>query len=50
MKKIKILIQNMTLEEKIAICSNETAFGTKAIEHLDIPSIILTDRPIGTLT
>lgn len=46
-KDIMTLIGKMTIEEKAALCSGETFWTTKAIEHLDIPSIMMTDGPHG---
>ncbi|TRW99765.1 glycosyl hydrolase [Flavobacterium gawalongense] len=37
----------MTLEEKASLCSGETAWSTKAIAKLGIPSIFMTDGPHG---
>lgn len=44
---IKELIDKMSLEEKAGLCSGRDNWQTKAIEHLKIPSIWLTDGPHG---
>lgn len=47
MEQIKVLIEKMTLEEKAALCSGQTAWLTKGNDRLGIPSIWLTDGPHG---
>jgi beta-glucosidase len=37
----------MTLEEKACLCSGLNFWNTKGIEHLSIPSILITDGPHG---
>lgn len=47
MKNIKDLIKEMTLEEKASLCSGLNFWHTKPIDHLGIPSIMVTDGPHG---
>ncbi|MFV8393969.1 hypothetical protein [Flavobacterium sp. LB2P6] len=37
----------MTLEEKVSLCSGETAWTTKVKTRVGIPSIFMTDGPHG---
>lgn len=46
-EKAKTLVAKMTLEEKASLCSGETAWSTKSIARLGIPSIFMTDGPHG---
>lgn len=45
--KYKDLIAKMTLEEKASLMSGKDFWKTQQIEHLDIPSIHLSDGPHG---
>ena len=47
MKSVDELLQEMTLEEKISMLSGEGLWNTKPVERLGIPSLMLTDGPIG---
>lgn len=44
---IEALIQQLTLEEKAALCCGKSAWETLPVERLDIPSIIMSDGPHG---
>lgn len=46
-KKINNLVSSMTLEEKASLCSGKDFWFTKDIEHLGIPSMMMTDGPHG---
>ena len=46
-KKITQLISELTIEEKVALCSGRDDWSTKPIERLDIPWIWLSDGPHG---
>ena len=48
--KIKDLIQQMTLEEKVTMLAGADAWHTVAIERLGIPAIRVTDGPHGNRT
>ena len=47
MKNIEILISEMTLEEKAALCTGATAWTTTPITRLEIPRIQVADGPHG---
>lgn len=47
MLKHKHIIDQMSLEEKVAFCSGADFWRTKQFEQLGIPSIMLTDGPHG---
>lgn len=44
---IKQLISQMTLEEKAGLCSGADYWHTKAVERLQIPSVMMSDGPHG---
>ncbi|WP_042221795.1 glycoside hydrolase family 3 C-terminal domain-containing protein [Oceanobacillus manasiensis] len=46
-RDIKKLIEEMTLEEKVGMCSGLDFWHLKGVERLDIPSIMVTDGPHG---
>lgn len=44
---IEQILETMTLEEKIALCSGEDFWHTKEMSHHGIPSIMMSDGPHG---
>ena len=46
-KKIRELLSEMTLEEKIGLCVGKDFWHTKGVERLGIPSVMMTDGPHG---
>jgi len=44
---IQSLIEQMTLEEKAALCTGASAWTTTPVERLDIPEMIVSDGPHG---
>lgn len=46
-RELKGLIQQMTLEEKASFCSGLDFWHLKGLEHLGIPSVMVTDGPHG---
>lgn len=46
-KNFKDIIAKMTLEEKAKLCSGLGLWHTKPVEHLGVPSIMMTDGPHG---
>jgi beta-glucosidase len=47
MKDIQSLINQMTLEEKAALCTGASAWTTTPVERLGIPEMIVSDGPHG---
>jgi beta-glucosidase len=47
MKNIQQIISQLTLEEKASLCSGLDFWHLKGIQHLGIPSIMVTDGPHG---
>lgn len=46
-EKAKLLVSQMTLEEKASLCSGMNFWQTKGVERLGLPSFMLTDGPHG---
>lgn len=44
---IEKILQSMTLEDKIALCSGESFWETKALERYGIPALSMCDGPHG---
>jgi beta-glucosidase len=44
---IQSLIEQMTLEEKAALCTGASAWTTTPVDRLDIPEMIVSDGPHG---
>jgi beta-glucosidase len=47
MTDIQSLIEQMTLEEKAALCTGATAWSTTPIDRLGVPEMYVTDGPHG---
>lgn len=47
MRYIKAIISQMTLKEKVGMCSGADFWRLKSIEHLGIPTVIVNDGPHG---
>jgi beta-glucosidase len=47
MTNISAIIQQMTLEEKAALCTGASAWTTTPIERLGVPEMIVSDGPHG---
>jgi beta-glucosidase len=45
--KYKDIMDQMTLEDKVALCSGADFFSTKSFEKYGIPSVTMTDGPHG---
>jgi beta-glucosidase len=44
---LSLIISQMTLEEKAALCTGATAWTSTPVEHLGIPELIVSDGPHG---
>lgn len=42
-RNVQEIIKELTLEEKVSLCSGKDFWNTEAIERLNIPSIMMTD-------
>ncbi len=47
MPSIQSIVEQMTLEEKAALCTGETAWTTTPVERLGVPSMWVSDGPHG---
>lgn len=46
-KDMKAIIERMSLEEKAALCTGANVWQTVAVEHVDIPTMTVSDGPHG---
>lgn len=46
-ERIRFLLENMTLEEKIGMIHGAQLFQTKGVERLNIPPLVMSDGPMG---
>ena len=46
-EKIKELVAQMTLEEKVSMLSGQDNWHTQAVERLGIPAVMVADGPHG---
>ncbi len=44
---VKLLVSQMTLEEKASLCSGLDFWHTKPVERLNVPSVMVSDGPHG---
>jgi len=44
---VRSIVQQITLEEKAALCTGATAWTTTAVERLNIPEMVFSDGPHG---
>jgi beta-glucosidase len=47
MKSVQNIIDQMTLEEKAALCTGASAWTSTPIERLDVPEMLVSDGPHG---
>jgi beta-glucosidase len=47
MKSVQSIIDQMTLEEKAALCTGASAWTTTPIERLNVPEMLVSDGPHG---
>jgi beta-glucosidase len=47
MPDIQSLIDQMTLEEQVGLCTGDSAWTTQAVERLGIPALFVSDGPHG---
>ena len=44
---IEQILEHMTLEEKVKLCSGVDFWHTKEVPHLGVPSLMMSDGPHG---
>ena len=47
MAEIQSIVEQMTLEEKAALCTGATAWTTTPVERLGVPELFVADGPHG---